>query len=473
MAAERILWVDDDRDVLRSVEAVLIHHGFAVSAASSVPKALELISKRTFDVLLTDLNVGQPGDGFTVVSAMRRVQPDASTFILTGYPDIDSAIHAIRSQVDDYFSKPLDLSALMAAISAASEGRRSAVRTVSLMKVSALVESSVDEICKEWVAEVMRTPELAAIPITEAERIDHVPALLRELVRRMERHSEPFSAEGTEAVRAHGRIRCEQGYTIPQIMLETRILQEVVSGAIQRQLLSIELSSLVPDVFQIGQSLQSALEISIRAFQAQAAHSLQSSFSMLYDSPHLGVAIADENHIIQANDALLRMMGYTRDQLVAGEIRWSMITPAEFHSSDANALEQLREFGTCVPFEKEFILPDGSTMPFLIGAVRLSMEPLQWSAYIVDLTDQRKLQASEQRVRESESRRLLIDRLAHEINNPLAALMFTFYLLTTHSGMSADARELVRTAGEMLGRVNESVKKVLNETRTPGVVESA
>ena len=45
----------------------------------------------TFDVLLSDLNIGQPGDGFTVVSAMRRVQPKAATFILTGYPDFDTA----------------------------------------------------------------------------------------------------------------------------------------------------------------------------------------------------------------------------------------------------------------------------------------------------------------------------------------------------------------------------------------------
>src|SRR5436305_9969 len=75
MHAGRILWVDDDANVLKSVQAVLVSHGFAVSAVGTVPEALELISTQAFDVLLTDLNVGQPGDGFTVVSAMRRVQP--------------------------------------------------------------------------------------------------------------------------------------------------------------------------------------------------------------------------------------------------------------------------------------------------------------------------------------------------------------------------------------------------------------
>src|SRR5438270_1158421 len=136
MHAGRILWVDDDPNVLKSVEAVLILHGFAVSAVGTVPEALELISSQTFDVLLTDLNVGQPGDGFTVVSAMRRVQPEACTFILTGYPDIDSAIKAIRSQVDDYFPKPLHLPTLLEAISSATQGKRSAPRTITLMRVS-------------------------------------------------------------------------------------------------------------------------------------------------------------------------------------------------------------------------------------------------------------------------------------------------------------------------------------------------
>lgn len=468
MSEGRVLWVDDDRNVLKAVEAVLVHHGFKVSAVGTVPEALELISRQTFDVLLTDLNVGQPGDGFTVVSAMRRVQPEACTFILTGYPDIDSAIRAIRSQVDDYFSKPLDLQALLRAISTAGEGKRTPARVVTLLKVSALLEKIQDRICEDWYAEVMKTPELAALSVTKEERIDHVPELLKDLVQRMEEQDDGFSADAAEAARAHGRLRCEQGYTIPQVMLETRILQQTLSAAIQKELLSVELSSLVPDVFRIGQSLQAALEISIRAFQAQTARSLQASFSILYKSPHLGVAIADESRILQANDALLEMMGYTREQLVAGEVSWYKMTPERFHEADANALEQLREFGACVPFEKEFILPDGSTMPFLIGAVRLSSEPFQWSAYLIDLKQQRKLQAAEQKIIESESRKRLINRLAHEINNPLAALMFTFYLLTTHRGVSGDARELVRSAAEMLGRVDESVKKVLIETRFEG-----
>jgi nitrogen-specific signal transduction histidine kinase len=119
----------------------------------------------------------------------------------------------------------------------------------------------------------------------------------------------------------------------------------------------------------------------------------------------------------------------------------------------------------CVPFEKEFTLPDGSSFPFLIGAVRLSVDPFEWSVYMVDLTKQRRFQAAEQQVREWGSRHLLINRLAHEINNPLAALTFTIHLLSTHADLSTDAHQLVRDSIEMLDRLSASVSRVLVESR--------
>jgi PAS domain S-box-containing protein len=184
----------------------------------------------------------------------------------------------------------------------------------------------------------------------------------------------------------------------------------------------------------------------------------------LYKSPHLGVAIADEGRIVDANDALLRMIKRTRDELIRGEIDWHDMTPEEYRLLDNNGVEQLRNYGTCVPFEKEFMLPDGSRLPFLIGAVRLNEQPLQWSAFICDLTEQSNLRAAERKLRDWESRYQIINRLAHEINNPLAALMFTLHLLGTHSDVGADARDLVADADTMLRRVAAVVKQVLEES---------
>jgi YesN/AraC family two-component response regulator len=85
----------------------------AVTTAATVPEALKFITQQSFDVLIADLNVGQSGDGFTVVSAMRRTQSGAVTFILTGYPAFETALEAIRLQVDDYLTKPTDTEGLI------------------------------------------------------------------------------------------------------------------------------------------------------------------------------------------------------------------------------------------------------------------------------------------------------------------------------------------------------------------------
>lgn len=80
----RLLIVDDEPTLRLTLSAILAQEGFQVTAASTVAEALALITASEYDALVSDLNIGQPGDGFTVVSAMRRVRPEAVTLILTG-----------------------------------------------------------------------------------------------------------------------------------------------------------------------------------------------------------------------------------------------------------------------------------------------------------------------------------------------------------------------------------------------------
>jgi PAS domain S-box-containing protein len=184
----------------------------------------------------------------------------------------------------------------------------------------------------------------------------------------------------------------------------------------------------------------------------------------LYQSPYLGVLIADENRIIDANDAFMKMIGRQRDELLAGDLDWHQMTPARFHSMDNTALEQLREFGTCVPYEKEYSLPNGTKVPFLIGGVRLGLEPFQWSAYVVDVTEQRKLHAADEKLKAWQMRYKLINLLAHELNNPLAAMTFTLHLLRTREDLSDDTLTLLHDAASMLDRVSATVSRVLVES---------
>src|SRR5664279_5160724 len=91
---------------------VLERDGFEVVVASNVRDALRLITRETFDVLLSDLHMPLAGDGFTLVSAMRHTHPDALTVVLSGYPALDEAMSAILAQADEIFAKPIRIGAL-------------------------------------------------------------------------------------------------------------------------------------------------------------------------------------------------------------------------------------------------------------------------------------------------------------------------------------------------------------------------
>ena len=113
MPANRVLFVDDEPSLRVTFPAILRMHGFEVRTAATVAQALMEMTTRTFDILISDLNIGQPGDGFTVVSAMRRTQPDCINLILTGFPAFESALAAIQSQVDDFLIKPARIEELV------------------------------------------------------------------------------------------------------------------------------------------------------------------------------------------------------------------------------------------------------------------------------------------------------------------------------------------------------------------------
>ena len=114
--SRRLLLVDDDATIQRTLLPVLQEHGFEVQFASTVAEALEAIRNHKFDLLVCDLNLDAEGDGFTVASAMRNAYPQCVVVLLTGHPAFESAVKGIHQQVDDYIVKPADFDLLIATL---------------------------------------------------------------------------------------------------------------------------------------------------------------------------------------------------------------------------------------------------------------------------------------------------------------------------------------------------------------------
>jgi PAS domain S-box-containing protein len=183
---------------------------------------------------------------------------------------------------------------------------------------------------------------------------------------------------------------------------------------------------------------------------AQAAISLENTclysdlqervakFRRLVDSNIIGIFIWDfDGHILEANDAFLRIVGYDRDDLVAGRVLWKELTPPEWRDADARLIEEHKMSGSLPPFEKEYFRKDGSRVPVLIGVATFDGPRDQGVAFVLDLTERKEaeenLRESERRYRNAQAELAHVTRvttlgeltasIAHEVNQPLAGVV--------------------------------------------------
>lgn len=190
---------------------------------------------------------------------------------------------------------------------------------------------------------------------------------------------------------------------------------------------------------------------------------LRDSLEVLYSSEHLGVVTADMDHVIEANDAFLRMIKCTQQELEAGLIDWRAMTPPDSLAKDEIALDQLRQYGASVPFEKEYILRDGTRLPMMMGAIRLNETPLEWMCYVVDLTDRKRAEAAERSARALEARQSVVNQIAHELNNPLEALILLLNAMTYRPELkdNPELQQMLADADVMLNRISALTRAVL------------
>jgi DNA-binding NtrC family response regulator len=260
-----ILFVDDEEGIRLTIPPLLESHGFRVTSAGNVQDALALITKFRFDVLVADLNIGEPGDGFTVVSAMRRTHPETVTLILTGYPDFQSALQAIREQVDDFLTKPTQISTLIETISS-KLANPAPQRHVQAQRLAEVILRDREIIVSDWLRAVKNDPDINLIRISDSERIDHLPSVLNAAVNLV--HGDQITSKDMEAAAMHGGTRSRQGYTAPLIIRETRLLHVMVMRCVQKNLLSIDISRLIPDLISTSETIEMLAEESVRSFLA-------------------------------------------------------------------------------------------------------------------------------------------------------------------------------------------------------------
>jgi DNA-binding response OmpR family regulator len=264
----RVLLVDDDDAVRYMMTATLEHKGFEVVAASNVPEALKHIVTDNFDVLITDLHMPNPGDGFTVVTAMRHSQPNALTLLVSGHPDVQSAMDAILLEADEIIVKPFEVGKLADQLRDKMLSRKRTAR-INIESVAAILQRCKDAVVHDWLTRISQSHELNHIRLNNLERTGHLPKLVDDLIVRLRRSNattQDSDAAASPAAITHGELRFRQGYTPAMLVHESRILQVTLFGTLQNNMRSLDFSLLLPDVMTIADEVDAQLTQSMDSF---------------------------------------------------------------------------------------------------------------------------------------------------------------------------------------------------------------
>jgi PAS domain S-box-containing protein len=198
----------------------------------------------------------------------------------------------------------------------------------------------------------------------------------------------------------------------------------------------------------------------------------------LVDSNIIGIFISSRTgEIIEANDAFLRMVGYDREDLAAGNMRWNDLTPLEWGTSTASTLEAMDTTEAVQPYESEYVRKDGSRVPVLIGSAGFDEQRDQGVAFVLDLTERKR---AEEALRHMQMELAHANRVAtmgqlsasitHEVKQPITAAVT--YASAARRFLSAEppnfreadnALSLVvregNRAGEVVARIRALIKK--------------
>ncbi|MGA2647453.1 MAG: response regulator [Candidatus Sulfotelmatobacter sp.] len=268
--SRRVLLVDDDDAVREMMTVTLERKGFAVVAVANVTDALRCIATNRFDALITDLHMPNPGDGFTVVTAMRHSQPNALTLLVSGYPDVQSAMAAILLEADEIILKPFDARRLADLVHEKMLNRKPVAR-LEKQRVGAILHACISNVVEDWLARAKKSKELNHIALSDNERTGYLPKLVEDLVVRLGSPSATAmdsDAAFSEAAVAHGKLRYLQGYSPAMLVHELRILQVTIFGTLQNNLTLLDFSLLLPDVMTIADEVDAQLTQSMDSYMS-------------------------------------------------------------------------------------------------------------------------------------------------------------------------------------------------------------
>ena len=433
-----------DSQIIRYLLADSSRVKFVLATVRTVDEAMAMLIETSYDVLLLDLKMSHD-DVLAPFREIRRAQSRLPIVVISEDDDDEVANEAVRDGAQDYIQRSeLDPTLLEHALRYAIDRKEAEqeLRTTEARYQSLIESLPLNVFQKDLAGHLIfannlycQTMNLAWEELAGKTDYDLFPDELAEKYRRDDSRVVE-TGEALEDIEQHVKQTGEHIYV--------HVLKGLVRDAEQN---IIGTQGMFWDV-----TAEKQAEKALRQSDAR--------FRRFVNSDIIGIVITDaDNRITAANNEFLRMIGYSREDLDAGQIQWDKLIPPDLRDMEAKTEQRLSETGKRPPLEMEYIRRDGSRIPVYVGMTQLNDEESEKEAiyFALDMTAQKKAEAALQAAKEAadSANRAKSDFLAnmsHEIRTPMNAVigMTELVLDTKLTGDQRDYLEMVLASAESL-----------------------
>lgn len=237
----------------------------------------------------------------------------------------------------------------------------------------------------------------------------------------------------------------------------------------------------------ITEAVSVFIDISGRKQAERKLEESENKFRRLFESNLIGIVFGDiQGGLYDVNDSYARLIGISRQEVLAGKVRWDVLTPPEDLEKDRAAAREMLESpeGVCTPYEKRYLLPDGRIVWVLLGSAFLDADRFKLVAFVVDITQSKESEellarslASEQLAREEAEtalsqlriernlREQFVSALSHDLRTPLTAAKMSAQLIPRQPNLPDKVYSLAARVRHNIDRADQMITDLLDANR--------